>query len=205
LAYPNLINLSRNPMTDNLVIQRFPDRQGYFNGMYKKVKEEDKLPLNDLGNGQEDIRTEDDFKDDAALVEYYRSQVNFSEDTAMICRLTKPDERVALISSFETQILIDAKRPPFFYHFPLLSSRTMTFRAFPTDAAHLLSFESDTINEIKDRRPLYVFMEKIFLQNTLPPSYPEKYDRVLAILNFVKDHYQPFEQGKYLVAMKRKD
>ena len=38
LAYPNLMNFSRNPMTDNLVIQRYPDRQGYFNAMYKKAQ-----------------------------------------------------------------------------------------------------------------------------------------------------------------------
>ena len=49
LAYPNVMNFSRNPMTDNLVIQRFPDRTGYFNHLFKKTKEEDKLPVNNLG------------------------------------------------------------------------------------------------------------------------------------------------------------
>ena len=66
---------------------------------------------------QEDMRTEDDFKNDAELVEYYRSHFDFQQDAALIDRLTKPDERVALISSFETKILIQAKRAPFFYHF----------------------------------------------------------------------------------------
>jgi len=203
LAYPNLLNFSRNPMTDNLVIQRFPDRQGYFNNMYKNTKEADKLSLNDLGTTQEDIRTEDDFKSDTALVDYYRSHFDFSSDAALIQRLTDPRERVALISSFETKILIQAKRAPFFYHFPLLSSRPMTFRSFPVDAAHVPSFQSDTINEIQTQRPLYIFMEKVFLQDLLPASYQENNDRLLSLLTYIKSHYHAVEDGQYLVAFKR--
>jgi hypothetical protein len=205
LAYPNLLNFSRNPMTDNLVIQRWPDRQGYFNNLFKKVKEEDKLPVNDLGNAQEDMRTEDDFKNDAALVDYYHDHFNFPEDAALIRRLTASGERVALISSFETKVLIQAGRAPFFYHFPLLTSRPMTFRTFPADAAEIPSFQSDTISELEGRRPMYVFMEKVFLQDQLPASYEEYNARLLAIIAYVRAHYQPVEQGKYLVAMKRKD
>jgi hypothetical protein len=203
LAYPNLFNFSRNPMTDNLVIQRFPDRQGYFNNMYKTTKEQYKLPVNDLGNAQEDIRTEDDFKNDADLVDFFRKSFNFSEDAALIRSLTKPGERVALVSSFETKILIQADRAPFFYHFPMLSSRPMTFRIFPSDAAHIPSFQSDIIDEIQKRRPLYVFMEKVFMQDPPPPSYQEDYDRVLAVVNYIKAHYQPYQDGQYLVALKR--
>jgi len=203
LAYPNLLNLSRNPMTDNLVIQRFPDRLGYFNNMYKNAKDQDKLPVNDLGNTQEDIRTEDDFKDDDELVAYFRKSFDFSDDAALIQGLTKPGERAALISSFETKILIQARRPPFFYHFPMLSSRPMTFRIFPSDAAHIPSFQKDIINEIRERRPMYVFMEKVFLQDPLPPSYQEDYDRELAVINYIKAHYRPYQNGLYLVALKR--
>jgi hypothetical protein len=203
LAYPNLLNFSRNPMTDNLVIQRFPDRQGYFNNMYKNAKEQDKLPVNDLGNAQEDMRTEDDFKNDADLVAFYRNHFDFSQDAALIQSLTKPGERVALVSSFETKILIQANRAPFFYHFPMLSSRPMTFRIFPSDAAHIPSFQSDIIDEIQKRDPAYVFMEKVFLQDSLPPSYQEEYDRVLAVVNYIKAHYQPYQYGQYLVALKR--
>lgn len=209
LAYPNLINPSRNPITDNLVIQRYPDRQGYFNLMYKKVKEEDKLPMNNLGDTQEDMRTEDDFKNDTELVDYVKRQLDFSQDVGLIQRLTKPHDRVALISSFETKILIEANRPPFFYDFPLLSSRPMTFRSFPTDAAHTPVFLEDTVGAIAKRRPKYVFMEKVFLQRSLPASYYEGNDRrltrVMEVVDYVWAHYQPVEQGKYLVAMKRKD
>lgn len=204
LAYPNLMNFSRNPMTDNLVIQRFPDRQGYFNNMFKNTKEQDKLLANDLGTSQEDMRTEDDFKSDTDLAAYARDHLNFSQDAHLICRLTKPGQRVALISSFETKILIQAHRAPFFYNFPLLSSRPMTFRTFPADCAHLPSYISDTINALEESAPEYVFMEKVFLQDAWPASYHENNSRVLEIISYIKTHYQAFEPGQYLVAMKRK-
>ena len=208
LAYPNLMNVSRNPMTDNLVIQRFPDRTGFFNNQYKKVKEEDKLSVNDLGGTQEDLRTEDDFKNDQELVAYYRRYFDFQQDAALIDRLTKSGERVALVSSFETKILIQARRPPFFYHFPLLSSRPMTFRGFPSDAAHTSSFLADTLGELEKRRPEYVFMENIFMQDALPSSYynsdNRRLERVMTIIAYIKSRYQPFKHGEYLIAMKRK-
>ena len=203
LAYPNLLNFSRNPMTDNLVIQRFPDRGGYFNNMYKHAEEKDKLPANDLGNAQEDIRTEDDFKSDADLVDYLKQSLDFSQDAALIQDLTKPGERVALISSFETKILIQADRPPFFYHFPMLSSRPMSFRIFPSDAAHVPSFQNDIIDELQQRKPAYVFIEKVFLQEPLPLSYRQNYDRILAVINYVKAHYQPYQSGQYLAVLRR--
>jgi hypothetical protein len=204
LAYPNAMNFSRNPMIDNLVIQRFPDRKGYFNLEFKAGNDTDRLPVNDLGQAEDDLRTEDDFKSDADLVAYYRSHFNFQEDAALIKRLTEPGERVALLSSFEIKILIQANRAPFFYHFPLLGSRPMTFRTFPVELVQVPTFVSDTISEIEDRRPLYIFMEKIFLQDSLPPSYKEDKGRVLAIIAYVREHYQPFQEGKYLIVMKRK-
>jgi hypothetical protein len=205
LAYPNLLNFSRNPMTDNLVIQRYPDRTGFFNSQYKKVREEDKLPVNDLGQTQEDMRTEDDFKNDQELADYFHRQFEFRQDAALIDRLTKSQERVALLSSFETKILMQAKRAPFFYHFCVLSSRPMTFRTLPpfADAPRTPDFLSDTIGEFEERRPEYVFMEKVFLQDHLPASYVEGNARILAVVDYVKSHYQPVEQGQYLVAMKR--
>jgi hypothetical protein len=204
LAYPNVMNFSRNPITDNLVIQHWPDRMGYFNLAYRTGKDTDRLPVNDLGTTQDDLRTEEDFKSDAQMVEYYKSHFDFEKDAALIKQLTKPGERVALISSFETKILIQANRAPFFYHFPLLTSRPMTLRTFPPDAAQVPSLTSDSISELEDRRPSYVFMEKVFLQDSLPASYQESRSRVLPIIDYVRSHYQPFKYGQYLVVMKFK-
>lgn len=108
-----------------------------------------------------------------------------------------------MISSFETKILIQADRPPFFYHFPMLSSRPMSFRIFPSDAAHVPSFQNDIIDELQQRKPAYVFIEKVFLQEPLPLSYRQNYDRILAVINYVKAHYQPYQSGQYLAVLRR--
>ena len=55
-------------------------------------------------------------------VAFYKKEFNFEKDAALIDRLTGPDERVALISSFETKILMQAHRKPFFYYFPMVVS-----------------------------------------------------------------------------------
>jgi hypothetical protein len=204
LAYPNLMNFSRNPMTDNLVIQRFPDRRGYFNIEARTGGDNDRLLANDLGENQDDMRTEDDFKNDADMVDYFHSHFDFKEDAALIDQLTKPGERVALISSFETEILIQSNRAPFFYNFPLLESRHMTFRTYPKVGDWVTSFESDTIKDLEARRPLYIFMEKVFLQDSWPVSYQDTRKKVIAVIAYVRGHYEPFLQGKYLVVMKRK-
>ena len=80
----------------------------------------------------------------------------------------------------------------------------MTFRTIPVELVQVPTLASDTINEIKERRPLYVFMERAFLQDSLPPSYPETRERILAIIAYVRAHYQPYMQGKYLIVMKTK-
>jgi len=207
LAYPNLMSFSRNPMTDNLVIQRYPDKTGFFNAEYKNVKEGDKVPFNDQGNKVEDMRTEDDFKNDRELTDYFHQSFDFAQDAALIDALTKPGDRVPLMSSFETKILMQANRPPFFYYFCMLSSRPMTFRTLPPFAAGPIipDFASTTLKELEDRRPEYVFMEKVFLENVVPESYRELNERVLVVVDYVKTHYRAFKAGQYIMAMKRID
>jgi Holliday junction resolvasome RuvABC endonuclease subunit len=82
----------------------------------------------------------------------------------------------------------------------------MSFRSLPAfaDAPRTPDFLSDTFKEFEERRPQYVFMEKVFLQDQVPASYQEGNARVLAVVDYVKSHYQPFEFGQYLVALKRK-
>ena len=80
----------------------------------------------------------------------------------------------------------------------------MSFRVFPADAADTPSYVKDTLGELEDRRPAYVFMEKVFLQKDLPGSYQVDNARLLVLIAYVRNHYQPVEEGRYLVAMKRK-
>ena len=56
---------------------------------------------------------------------FMHQQFDLSRDAALIDDLTSPREPVALISSFETKILMQADRPPFFYYFPMMESEHM--------------------------------------------------------------------------------
>ncbi len=204
ISYPNVFNFSPNPMVDSLVAQRFPDRQGYFNHQVKAMKEEDKLPLNSLGDTFEDIRTEESFTSDEELKAYFRQEFDFPEDARLIGRFTAPGEETAVLSSFETKFLIQAKRPPFFYHLPLITSQPMHMRAWPADASHSPKFLSDTIGQIETARPQYIFVEKVFLQDKIPPAYTENHPNITALVAYIRSRYTPVEEGKYLSALKRK-
>ncbi len=204
ISYPNMFNFSRNPMTDITVAQRYPDRRGYFNHLVKAIKEEDKLPVNSLGDAVEDIRTEDDFKNDQELKEYFHSEFDFTDDAELIRSLTKEGQGVAVLSSFETRVLMQAKRAPFFYHIPLITSQPMRLRAYPADAAHSPNFLKDTLGQLEKDKPEYVFMEKVFLRENIPASYQDGNPNIVAIAQYIRAHYTSVRQGKYLTAMKRK-
>ncbi len=203
ISYPNMLNLSANPMVDITVAQRYPDRQGYFNHLVKPIKEEDKLPLNSLGDQVEDIRTEDDFKDDAALKAYVRGAFDFTPDAALIQALTRADEAVAVLSSFETRMLIQAKRKPYFYHIPIVSSQPMRMRTYPADAAHSPRFLEETLAQLTTDPPRVVFMQRVFLQDKLPASAQQGNAAIIALVEYIKTHYTAGQTGQYLVAMIR--
>ncbi len=203
ISYPNTFNFSRNPLVDPLVIQKWPDRQGYFNHMFKNIPESDKIAVNDQGNTQEDIRTEDNFKTHQELTEYFKAKTDFTTDVALIDRLTAANDQVAVLSSFETMLLIKANRGPFFYHIPLISSRPMGLRNYPADAAHSPNFLAECLGQLKLQKPRYIFMEKVFLQDKIPQTYLENNANIVGIVKFIKEHYSAAVEGEYLVAMQR--
>ncbi len=202
ISYPNMLNFSKNPMVDITVAQRYPNRQGYFNHMVKYIKEEDKLPVNSLDNTVEDIRTEDSFSSDRELTQYFTEEFDFSVDAKLIRSFTKEGRRVPVLSSFETKILMQAQRPPFFYHLPLITSQPMRLRMYPSDAAHSPHFLQETLGQLDKEKPEYVFMERIFMQVT-PASIVENNPNITAIAQYIREGYTPVQEGQYLVAMKR--
>lgn len=204
ISYPNIVNFSRNPMTDIAVAQRYPDRQGYFHHLVKYIKEEDKLPVNALGHRDEGIRTEESFKSDDELTQAYLKEFDFKEDAQLIRAYFPEQQPVALISSFETKILMQADRAPLFYHFPLISSQPMTMRSWPNDAAHSPRFLKDTLDQLESAKPQYVFVHKIFIQEQIPFSYSTANGNIVAIMAYIRTHYLPVKEGKYLVMMQRR-
>jgi hypothetical protein len=188
LSYPNFVSLSKDALVDKRLITRFPDRQGYFNHQVKGI--DPSLP------------TEDSFPNEAALLDYVKRSSDFSKDAELIRSLTGPNEKVALISSFETAILLQADRAPFFYHIPLLTSQPMSVRGWATDAAHSPRFLEDTLGQLKRSLPEYVFMENIFLIDQVPSSYVQSHANVLALVKYVRERYAPIQQGQNITALK---
>ncbi len=202
LAYPNLLNVSRNPIVDPLLVQPLGDGRSYFNASVSKVTEDQKLPKNSLGERDEGIKHEKDFKTDADLKKYYDQESDFSRDAALIAALTKPSDAVALLSSFEIKILMQADRRQFFYYSPILIARPMRMRTFPNSAMFSSGHAQRTINQLREAKPQYIFMEKIFLQ--APGTKNFKDASLAAVLNYIFENYTPDVQGEYLVAFKRK-
>lgn len=202
LAYPNMLNVSRNPMVDPLVVQPLPDGRSYFNQNVSKITEDQKLLENSLGQRDEGLKYEKDFKTDAELTQYYDQESDFSQDAKLIAGMTNPSDAVPLLSSFEMKMLIQADRRPFFYYSPILIARPMRMRTFPNSTMYSLTHAQRTLHMLEQSKPPYIFMEKVFL---LAPGRKDFKDASLAeILNYIFVFYAPDKEGQYLVAMKRK-
>ena len=131
LSYPNIFNLSPNPVLAPTV--KWPNKNlpYYFNNIPRSINPALKLPVNSLGETEEGLKIETDFKTDKELKEYFNSEFDYTEDAALIESLTSQDQPVPLFSSFETRILMQANRRPFFYYFPIIDSSPRRMRMFP--------------------------------------------------------------------------
>jgi hypothetical protein len=204
IVYPNMLNISRNPFTDPLSRPEYPGLKYYFNHLFTRIPEELKLPVNSLGQTDEEWKTEDDFRSDEELVDYYHKEFDLSQDADLIARLTPPDGRAAVMSSFDIRLLMQAKRKPFFYCFPLLVERPMRMRNFPSTHLHTIARLQRTLKQIAEDKPEYIFMERIFLIDKVSQDFYNWSSDTIALINYVRAYYEPYQQGYYLVAMKRK-
>jgi hypothetical protein len=203
LAYPNMLNVSRNPIVDPMVVNPLPDGHSYFNQNVSKVTDADRVAVNSLGEKDEGIKFEKDFKTDADLKKYFDEEFDFSQDARLIASLTKPTEAVALLSGFEIRMLMQADRKQFFYYSPILVARPMRMRSFPISAMYTFDHAKRTLKQLEDARPEYLFMEKIFLEAQGFKNFKDA--SLVMVLNYIFEHYAPDKEGRYLVAMKRKE
>jgi len=202
-AYPNLFNLSRNPIVDTNVAIKLDSGGYYFNQLYIDFPEWVKLPVNSLGEKDEKLKFEKDFQTDKQLIEFYKQDTDFSKDCHLIRRLTPEGARVPLISSFEILILSEAKRKPFFYYFPYLSSRLMRTRSFVTSTIFTKTQLAKMIDQLEQSKPKYVFMERIFLTPQVPMWYGYQFEDSIELIRYIEARYQPEQIGQFLVAMRR--
>ena len=136
--------------------------------------------------------------------EFYKEQFVFKKDTALIDRLTTVNDRVAVLSSFETKILIDAKRKPFFFYFPLFESRHMKSDQFGGTYIFTIDRMKKILKQFEDASPEYVFVEKKLFRHQIPDAYYQHHDTLTILLEYLNAHYDADEEGEYLVALKRK-
>jgi hypothetical protein len=204
ISYPNLLNVSRNPVVDPKVFQLPLGRVSYFNHLFLEYPAAFKLKTNSLGETDEQLYVEGNFVSDDHVIAYYRTEGDFKQDAGMIQELTPPGARVPLISSFEVKILMQAGRAPFFYYFPLVNSRPMRMRNFLVSSLPIKEHTERTIRQLEEAKPEYVFMESILLNRDIPAAYRYDSAGMIAILEYVYRHYEPVRTGKFLVAMRRK-
>lgn len=203
ISYPHLMNFSRNPLIDTSVVQFPVGRATYFNHLFREYPESAKLPRNSLGEVDEQLKFEKDFLTDEDLKAYYLKETDFSPDAKLIQKWTAPDEPVALISSFEVEMLLQADRKPFFYYFELLNSRPLRMRMFHDVLFYTHTQLAKTIDSLEQHRPPYIFMERIFLNRVVPSSYFYDIPGFIGLLEYIDEHYEPVDTGFYLVALKR--
>jgi len=202
LGYPSYLNISRNPIVDPRLVLPLPDGRSYFNASVSKISEEEKLPVNSLGEKDEGIKHESDFKTDDALKSFYDEESDFSKDAELIDALTNRLEPVALLSGFEIKMLMQADRRQFFYYSPILIARPMRMRTFPNSAMYSTGHAERTLRQLQEAKPEYIFMEKIFMQ--APGTKNFKDASLGMVLNYIFANYSPTMQGQYLVAFKRR-
>lgn len=205
VSYPNVFNLSKNPMTDPFVEQPLPNnRKSYFHHLWRDYPAELRLAKNFVGETDERLVTEANFGSDDELVDYYRRESDFKEDADLIRRLTGPKEKVALLSSFDVKMLMDADRRPLFYYFPFANERPMYMRTFFVERIYTINELKRVIKQLEDEKPKYIFMEKTLLSTDYPPEYNFHLFGIMHVLEYVHQHYTSGEQGKYLMVMERK-
>ncbi len=199
-SYPNVFHAFDNPMTNPRVSLRLPNGQPYFHHLVTHVSRI--FGPNSLGETDEHIPDETFFSSDAQLKDFYRREFDFSPDVRLIQSLTGPQEKVALLSSFDVKILMQADRRPFFYYYPIFLPRPMHMRSFAVPAVYTYDQVKRTLRQLEEDKPAYVFIERIYSPPNMVFANPT--NALLPLLMYVHTHYEPSGQGYFLVALKRK-
>lgn len=137
-------------------------------------------------------------------INFYHHEFNFDRDAALIDQFTSPDQKVALVSSYETGILMQANRKPFFYFFPMVYSEP--FENLDFKGTELLTYDrvKRILAQLDEDKPSYVFVEKKLISGQLPAALYQQYQSLTVLLEYIVKNYQPVAQGQWLVALKRK-
>jgi len=140
----------------------------------------------------------------SAEKKFYAQNFNFSQDASLIDALTAPGEQVALISSFETKILMQADRRPFFYYFPMMESEHMQGDKLRGVYLHTYARLSRTLRQLQEQKPSHIFIQTRLFEGPEAKSYEDSHEGFKQLMLFIRMHYQFQRSGQYLTALKLK-
>jgi hypothetical protein len=117
----------------------------------------------------------------------------------LIRQLTKEDQKVVLLSNFETALLMQAHRQPLFRDFPVMFS---SFNNAP-GGLNLRTKKQclELIDSMAEENALYVFIDGRLL--ALPPQVLGN-SGLNEVMNFLKNHYTIYARQGFLVALQRR-
>jgi len=133
--------------------------------------------------------------------DYYKQAFDFRQDASMIDALTRPQEPVALISSFETKILMQADRRPFFYYFPLVESEQMQGEKLRGIYLHTYARLGRTLRQLDRQRPQHVFIQKRLFDGKQARDYEDSHEGFKILMTFIRERYRYQSEGPYLAAL----
>ncbi len=137
-------------------------------------------------------------------INFYAQYFDFTKDTGLIDGLTSPQEPVALISSFETKILMQANRRPFFYYFPMIGSQHMIdVEKMCGTYLHTYARLNFTLRQLQEKKPAHIFVETTFWEWD-GPGYNNSQAGLKQLLTYIHLNYKYQAQGQYLTALKLK-
>jgi hypothetical protein len=136
--------------------------------------------------------------------QFYSQEFHFEKEAQLIDSLTSPQEAVGLISSFDVEILMEAKRKPFFYYFPMLHSHFMNEDIFEVPYVNTQARMAKTLGQMEQAKPKYVFVEAKLFRGLLSRQYYEHFVSLRILMDYLHEHYEEYAQGRYLLALRRK-
>jgi hypothetical protein len=133
---------------------------------------------------------------------FYTEQFDFSRDASLIDSLTAPQEPIVLISSFETKILMQADRRPFFYYFPMMESEHMQGDKLRGIYLHTYARLERTLGQLKKEKPLHIFIQTRLLEGAQAQVYEDSHEGFKKLMAYIRMNYQYQAQGQWLTALK---
>jgi hypothetical protein len=130
---------------------------------------------------------------------YYEHFDAIVQSASLIRQLTRENQKIALLSNFETALLMQAHRQPLFTHFPVMDS---SFSNGPGGLNLITKNQClGLINSLQEENALYVFVDERLW--SLGPQVLGN-SGLNAVLSYLHNHYQEYSHQGFLVALQRR-